>query len=202
MGAKKFAITCKDQGLKLPDSLLQRAHKAFREKYPMIPLVWDQYEKAAIYAVLNRGKKVTVKKVTFYVQGEFLFAKLPSGRRLAYYKPEIRNEETPWGDLRPKLYHYTVDSKTKQWVLRATYGGMITENIVQAISRDCMAEAMVRCENVGYKCLITVHDENLTERKIGEGSLEEFDKLMSKRPAWGLDIPLKVGAWAGKRYRK
>lgn len=202
MGVKKFIQSCKDDGLDVSESLATQAHAAFRKKYPTVPQVWANYEKAAIYAVLNKGKKVTVNKVTYYVDREFLFAQLPSGRRLAYYKPEIRNEETPFGDIRPKLYVWTVDSKTKQWVQRAVYGGLLTENNVQAISRDCMAEAMVRCEDNGYKCLVTVHDENLTERPVGEGSLDDFKKLMSERPEWGKDIPLKVGAWSGHRYRK
>lgn len=202
MGLKKFAQTCADEGIDVPMSLLERAHKAFREKYPLVPKVWDNYERAAIYAVVNRGKKVSVNKVTWYVEGDFLFARLPSGRRLSYYKPEVRNEETPWGDLRPKLYVWTTDSKTKQWVQRAVYGGLLCENIVQAISRDCMSEAMTRIEDNGYEILVTVHDEVLTERDIGEGTLPKFEALMSQRPEWGPDIPLKVGGWTGPRYRK
>lgn len=104
--------------------------------------------------------------------------------------------------MREKLYHYTVDSKTKQWVLRATYGGMLTENVVQAISRDCMAESMTRVEDAGYEILITVHDEVLAERTENEGNLKDFEALMSMRPDWGKDIPLKVGGWTGFRYRK
>ena len=202
MGVKKFIQSCKDDGLDVPESLAVRAHSAFKEKYPLVPKVWANYEKAAIFAVMNPGKKITINKVTWYTDREFLFAQLPSGRRLAYHKPQIRNEETPWGEMRPKLYVWTVDSKTKQWVQRAVYGGLLTENIVQAISRDCMAESMVRCEDNGYDCLITVHDENLTERKIGEGNIEDFDKLMSQRPTWGQDIPLKVSSWSGPRYKK
>lgn len=202
MGVKKFIQSCKDDGLTVSESTATRAHAAFKEKYPLVPQLWTNYEKAAIFATLNKGKKITTNKVTWYVDREFLFAQLPSGRKLAYYKPEIRNEETPWGEMRPKLYVWTVDSKTKQWVQRAVYGGLLTENIDQAISRDCMAEAMVRCEEADYKCLITVHDENLTEREIGKGSLKEFDALMSKRPSWGQDIPLKVTSWTRPRYGK
>lgn len=202
MGVKKFIQSCKDDGLIVSESTAVRAHTAFKEKYPLVPQVWGNYEKAAIFAVMNKGKRITINKVTWYVDRDFLFCQLPSGRRLAYHKPEIRNEATPWGDMRPKLYVWTVDSKTKQWVQRAVYGGLLTENIVQAISRDCMAEAMVRCEEAEYKCLITVHDENLTEREKGKGSLQEFDRLMSTRPAWGKDIPLKVSSWVGDRYKK
>jgi hypothetical protein len=202
MGLKKFMQTCIDEGLDVEMSLLERAHQAFREKYPLVPELWNNYERAAIYAVINKGKKVLMNKVTWYVQGDFLFAELPSGRKLAYYKPEVRNEETPWGDLRPKLYVYTTDSKTKQWVQRAVYGGLLTENICQAVSRDCMSEAMTRVDAAGFDILITVHDEILCERNIGESTLKDFEKLMSERPYWGQDIPLKVGGWVGQRYRK
>ncbi len=201
MGLKKFAQTCKDEGIDVAESLLERAHQAFREKYPLVPKVWDNYERAAIYAVVNKGKKVTINKVTWFVEGDFLFARLPSGRKLAYYKPEVRNEETPWGELRPKLYIYTTDSKTK-WVQRAVYGGLLCENICQAVSRDCMSESMIRVDAAGYEILFTVHDEILCEKLIGKGQWEEFERLMSQRPEWGQDIPLKVGGWTDFRYRK
>lgn len=202
MGKKKFAETVKASGKDLPDSIIHRAHDAFREKHPLVPKVWSNYENAAIYAVQNKGKRIKINKVAWYVEKDFLFAELPSGRRLAYYKPQIRNEETPWGELRPKLYVWTTDSKTKQWVQRAVYGGLLTENISQAVSRDCMVEAMFRTEAAGYKILITVHDELLNEKEEGTGKLEEFTALMSARPDWAPDLPLKVGAWTGKQYKK
>lgn len=202
MGLKKFIITVENSGRTLAHSIMQRAHIAFKEKYPLVPKLWFNYENAAIYAVQNKGKRIKINRVSWYVEKDFLFAELPSGRRLAYYKPEIRNEETPWGELRPKLYVWTTDSKTKQWVQRAVYGGLLTENISQAVSRDCMAEAMFRTEDAGYKILITVHDELLNEKEIGKGSLKEFSDLMSTRPEWAQDLPLKVGAWTGFRYKK
>jgi len=201
MGAKKFMQTCKDQGLDLPDSLLTRAHVAFREKYPLVPQVWKNFESGAILAV-HEKKRVTINRVAWYVQGDFLFAELPSGGRLAYHKPVVKFEPTPWGETRPKLYYNTVDSKTKQWVQRASYGGLLTENIVQAISRDCMAESMLRVEAGGFTVLLTIHDEILSECKKGTKTKAEFEALMSERPTWGLDIPLKVGAWSGLRYKK
>lgn len=202
MGKKKFAETVKASGRELAESIINRAHDAFREKYPLVPKVWSNYESAAIYAVQNKGKRIKINRVSWYVEKDFLFAELPSGRRLAYYKPQIRNEETPWGELRPKLYVWTTDSKTKQWVQRAVYGGLLTENISQAVSRDCMAESMFRTQEAGYQILITVHDELLNEKEEGTGSLNEFVALMSTRPEWAEDLPLKVGAWTGKKYKK
>lgn len=201
MGVKKFKATAAQNGLDVPESLLQRAHEAFRIKYPKVPQVWTNYEQAAIRSVLYK-KAYTVNQVTWFVNRDFLCAKLPSGRCLYYYKPRVQNEETPWGELRPKLYHYSVDSLSKKWLESATYGGKLTENIVQAISRDCMAEAMPRVEDKGFKVLITVHDEVLTEAKLGTQSLETFKKLMSERPDWGLDIPLSVSGYQDTRYKK
>lgn len=201
MGAQKFIDTCKSQGIHVEDALAIRAHAAFREKYPLIPKLWKNYERAAILAVESK-KKILINRVTWYLDRDFLFAELPSGRRLAYFRPEIRIEETPFGLPGKKLYIYTTDSMTKKWAQRAVYGGLLAENITQAVSRDCMIEATTRCEDAGYSCLIRVHDENLTEIKDGVGGIEEFKKLMSIRPQWGQDIPLKVSAWSGKRYRK
>lgn len=202
MGVKKFKESCESEGLLLPDSMYERAHKAFRQKYPKIPQVWFNLERTAIMAVINKGKKFSINKTTWFVKGDFLFCRLPSGRRLAYYKPEVRKESTSWGTDRFVLYYWTTDSKTKQWVNRASYGGLLTENVVQAISRDCMAIAMKRVEDAGFEVLLTVHDEVLCERAKGVGTLKEFKDLMSARPDWGLDIPLKVGGWVDERYRK
>lgn len=202
MGVKKFKESCEAEGLLLPDSMYERAHKAFRQKYPKIPQVWFNLERTAIMAVVNKGKKFSINKTTWFVKGDFLFCRLPSGRKLAYYKPEVRKESTSWGTDRFVLYYWTTDSKTKQWVNRASYGGLLTENVVQAISRDCMAIAMKRVEDSGYEVLLTVHDEVLCERAKGVGTLKEFKDLMSARPDWGLDIPLKVGGWVDERYRK
>jgi DNA polymerase len=201
MGVKKFKITALQNGLDVPESLLQRAHEAFRIKYPSVPQVWVNYELAAIKAVTTK-KAYTVNQVTWFVQRDFLCAKLPSGRCLYYYKPRVQNEETPWGELRPKLYHYSVDSLSKKWTESATYGGKLTENIVQAISRDCMAEAMPRVENAGFQVLITVHDEVLCEAPLSKKTLEHFKTLMSERPKWGRDIPLSVSGYKDPRYKK
>ena len=202
MGEKKFLETARASGSKSPDYVLIRAHKAFREKYPLVPQVWTNYERAAIMATMNPGKRYTINKVTWFVDRDFLFARLPSGRRLAYYKPSIRNEQTPWGDTRPKLYHWSVDPKTKQWSEAATYGGKLTENICQALCRDIIVNSMFATEAAGFKTVLTVHDEILSTHKKGQKTKEEFIELLSKPPQWALDFPLKWGGWSGQRYRK
>jgi len=201
MGLKKFGETCKAEGLDLPESLIKRAHSAFRTKYPKVPQVWANYEKAALFAVANKGKKVTINKVTFYVDRDFLFVRLPSGRKLGYYKPEIHNKETSWGDTQATVHSWGINAVTRQWELEAHYGGKWVENVTQAIARDVMAEGMVNVDPQ-YPILLSVHDELISERNIGEGSVAEYEKLMSTMPEWADGLPLKVKGWKGLRYKK
>ncbi len=80
---------------------------------------------------------------------------------------------------------------------------MLVENIVQAIARDQLAEAMVRID-LGdvYDMLMSVHDEAVAEVDEGAGDLREFEHDMAIPPAWCLDAPLIAVGWRGKRYRK
>jgi DNA polymerase len=77
-----------------------------------------------------------------------------------------------------------------------------TENIVSGIARDLLAEAMLRVEAAGYPVVLHVHDELLCEVPTGFGSTEEFTRLMTRKPAWALELPIAASAWMGSRYRK
>lgn len=203
MGWKKFKETCKTNGnLIITEDLAKAAVNAYRALYVTVRRLWSNYESAAIYAVQNRGKKVTINKTTWWVSGKFLYCQLPSGRRLAYYGPEIRHKMTPWGEKAPMLMYWGEDSYTKKWRREGTYGGKITENVVQAVARDLMAEAMVRIEDAGYEVTLTVHDEVKAEREKGKGTVGEFTNLMAALPGWADGCPVKVKAWCGPRYKK
>ena len=140
--------------------------------------------------------------VRWRLDGRFLYATLPSGRQLAYPDPQVRKRATPWGAMKNSLTYMGVDPYTRKWTRQASYGGMLVENIVQAISRDIMAEAMVRCEASVYTPILTVHDELITECHPILGDVEEFTQLVAQCPTWASGLPIAAEAWAGYRYHK
>jgi hypothetical protein len=95
-----------------------------------------------------------------------------------------------------------VDSMSRKWAKQRTYGAKLVENIVQAIARDFLVEAMFRCEQAGYEIVATVHDEIIAERPIGEGTLKEFESIMRAIPKWGKNCPIEVEGFESIRYRK
>jgi DNA polymerase len=199
LGAKRFAETCKTYGMEVSDELAERAVKAYRKiHYPVVRL-WHNYERAAVMAIENPGKAYTINKCRFFVKGKFLFAQLPSGRRLAYYGARIDVVPSFYGP-RKRLSHMGVNPKTRQWARESTWGGKLTENIDSACARDNMAGAMFALENAGYEIVLTVHDEILAEHASGD--VKQFEKLMAIEHSWTNGLPVKVDAWTGPRYRK
>jgi DNA polymerase bacteriophage-type len=82
------------------------------------------------------------------------------------------------------------------------YGGLWAENVVSGIARDLLAEAMLRIEAAGYPIVLHVHDEIVAEVPEGFGGLDEFTHLMTRKPAWALELPIAAKAWTGGHYAK
>jgi DNA polymerase len=95
-----------------------------------------------------------------------------------------------------------VNSFTRKFEDSNPYGGLLAENATQAVARDILAEAIVRCETEGYPVVMHVHDEVVCETKESFGSLSEFVELMETRPKWAQDCPIAAEGWEGFRYRK
>lgn len=169
--------------------------------------LWEEVEAAAINAV-RTGKQVVVggtderPKIIFATNGRFLYCKLPSGRCLAYYDPKLQRRPTPWGDAKITLTYMSLDSMTNKWIRKAAYGGLFVENIVQAISRDIMAEAMIRLEREGFPLILTVHDELIAEVTIKTLLLSRMIELMTQQPKWAPGLPIEASGWQGFYYRK
>jgi DNA polymerase len=201
MGAAKFFETCKTFGIAITEELAKESVEAYRKTHAPVVALWKKLGDTAIACVQNK-KKYLCGKVAFFLEGDFLKIELPSGRHLSYFKPEIKNELTPWGDMRPVLYSWATNGLTRKWERYKNYSGLICENITQAVARDLMVEAMLRIEDAGYKILVSVHDELISEKEIGEGNIDEYCSLMSQLPSWANGCPVKTEGWKGIRYRK
>lgn len=185
----------KKEGL-AADIIKQRWRMANRN----IVSFWSKVNDAAMEAVLT-GKTVICGPVYWHVEGMFLYCMLPGRRRLAYYKPMVSKVVNKFGTEKQTLTYLTLDSKTNTLVRRPTYGGLLTENIVQAISRDIMATAMINCENAGHKIVLTVHDELLIEADLSTEK-KEIEAIMTKPIHWCNELPLAAGLFEGDRYGK
>lgn len=199
LGHKKFRESCDQDGITITADMAQRVVAQYREGHPNVVQFWRDTEEAALKAVQYPGRVNRVGKVAFKCSMPWLMIRLPSGRRLWYYRPRIVQAETPFGAVRDQL-EYVSQYQGKAFQDR-TYGGRIVENITQAVARDVMAAAMIRLEEAGYRCVLTVHDEILVDAQPGQTE-SEFNALMSGVPDWADGLPIKVGSWCGPRYRK
>lgn len=201
MGGPKFVATAAMYGVEIDEEFSTEVVNAYRAKFWRVKEMWGDQEAAAIQAV-RTGKWTHCGKMKWKVLGKFLYCQLPSGRRLAYPFPEIQNRQTSWGAIKETLTFMAVDGYTHKWRRQVTYGGMIVENQVQAISRDLMATAMMRAIPTCYSVVLSVHDELIAEAPLGAGSVPEFEHLLAECPPWAKGCPVGAEGWAGARYHK
>jgi DNA polymerase len=190
MGALKMGLT---------EEELPALVAAWRKANPNIVQLWRAVEGAAMTAVRDKTRVNLRKGVYFLCQGGMLFAGLPSGRRLAYVRPKL---EEGGRFNRLSLSYEGMDQTTKQWTRVPTYGGKLVENIIQAIARDCLGEALLRLDAAGYKTVMHVHDESVIEEPNGFGSLEEACTIMGQPIAWAPGLPLRADGFETEFYRK
>jgi DNA polymerase len=168
----------------------------WRTANPRIVNLWWEVDKAAITAVKERTKTRT-HGIIFTYQSGMLFVTLPSGRNLVYVKPKLMLNKFGREGLT-----YEGIGATKKWERIETYGPKIVENIVQATSRDLLADAMLRLDQAGFVIVAHVHDEVICEVPEGKSSVEEICSFMSKGPKWAQGLPLTADGYECEFYQK
>jgi DNA polymerase len=195
MGALNMGLT-EDE---LPDIV-----KAWRNANPAIVALWNDLEQGIAIAI-QHGKKTGLDRygkylLNFNVEKNIAFIKLPSGRRLAYVKPELQPHKRFEG--KNEITYMGVDQMTRKWTRLSTYGGKLVENVVQAIARDCLAESLKRLHAAGLKVVMHVHDEVVLEVPIGVSSAEQVAEIMGEPIEWAPGLPLRADAFETDYYRK
>lgn len=202
MGASRFVDSAASYGVTIDEEFAQKVVDTYRQKYWRVKKMWYAMEAAACLAVTSK-KPVTCGRVVWFLRGRFLFCQLPSGRRLSYVDPTVKMVNTPWGQEKPQLSFMAVDPVIKKWRRQTTYGGSLTENVTQAVARDLMTSAVLRCEqSETYVPILSVHDEIIAEAVEGTGDVHEFEALMATNPAWADGCPVSAEGWTGFRYHK
>lgn len=197
----------------LSDKELKPIVDIWRKENSEIVDLWKMCQRAAIRAV-STGERVRVNKgISFFVERNFLYIQLPSGRKLAYFSPKVEMNEVTITkeDEQGKKYKETflvpcvtyLRSKSNGGMFRVqTYGGKLVENIVQAISRDILALAIGRLEKRGIPVVLHVHDEIIPEVPEGSVSVQEIEDIMSIVPSWATGLPLSAVGFETKFYMK
>lgn len=198
MGKKTFAKTTG-----VSEEEAERAVRGYREMFPNVPRYWYKVNDAVVAAVREPGTVLEVNGSKFTQRGGYLWIVLPSKRPLAYAKPKLVERPLPWDNTqtRPAVEYSGMNSYTHQWERLTLYGGLIAENIDQAVARDLLADAMLRTEAAGYPNILTVHDEIVTMPERGK-DFETFMRLMKATEPWSSGIPVDAEGWRGERYRK
>lgn len=196
MGGDKLGMT---------DAEMMDIVRKWRKANPKIVTLWEEMQECAFEAVRYQRPVVgSIRNLVFDCNGDYMTIQLPAGRKLFYCKPHFK-DVSPSGRAAKTLYYEGLDQKTKQWLSTDLYGGKITENIVQAISRDLIGYAMLQLENDGFGITMHVHDEAIAEIPADGHEQEYYDRmveLMSTPPDWASDLPLNADGYITPFYKK
>lgn len=168
----------------------------WRNANPHITQFWWAVDEAAVKAVRDK-KPSRVGRVAFEYSSGILFVTLPSGRKLSYVKPKMGVNKFGREGIT-----YEGIGESKKWMRLETYGPKLVENIVQAASRDILAEAMLRLEKEGFDIVCHVHDEVVLEVPEGVSSVEEINQIMAVNPEWTDGLPLSAAGFESPFYKK
>jgi DNA polymerase len=203
MGWEKFIEYAATFGVTLDEATAKKYVTAFREKYSEIPSFWKELNTAVVTAVKAN--------ICIFVRGlvidgrnpQMLKIKLPCGRCLHYLDPILTIEETDWGKKYEGVSYHAWDAKGCQ--LKRLYGGLLCENVVQAVARDVLLNGMLEAEKVGFLIVMTIHDEVVGESPIdGPLTYKDLEHAMTITPDWaeGMGFILAAEGYDAQYYRK
>ena len=219
LGAEGLIKYAESLGVSMTFEQAQHAVNTYRETYPEVVAMWYWLVEAVTHCI-QHGSRFQGYGVRIRRDDKFLFIDLPSGRSLSYYQPQIIWAVPPWGkkkvdeaaergefyepELKQTISYMGLNSFTNQWQRITTHGGKLTENIVQAVARDILAEGMVSADKADMDIILHVHDEIGVEYNIADGNtvLHELENIMSVTPDWLPAIKLGAEGYTARRYRK
>lgn len=210
MSAEKFAVFCHASKIDLAAAgvTAEECVEAYRNAYSAIAGqlqgkyrfggIWQSYQQAAKLAVKRQNHRVSSKRVEFLCDRDLIIT-LPSGREIVYRDARIELMVPRWGgeprDTLVYTHHHGFPA--------VLYGGLLTENICQAVCRDLLAHALVECEREKLPVVLHVHDEIVVEtHRCIESDLPLLCSIMTRPPTWAEGFPVAVEGYTGIHYTK
>lgn len=178
------------------ESDMQMLVSKWRATSPQIVQFWYALEDAAIKAIRYGAETKLNKGLVVKIENSCLAIRLPSGRTLYYQKPTLEAGE--YGD---QITYEDVSPNKKSMVRQKTYGGKLTENVVQAIARDCLAAAMLRLDTAGYEIVSHVHDEVIIDAPL-TAEVSDVERIMGEPIDWAPGLHLTAKGYEGAFYFK
>lgn len=193
MGGSKMGLTEREE-----KEIIQK----WRDANPRIVKFWATVEAAAMKA-LKTGESTTIHRgIEVAKRWGMLTITLPSGRIVCYPRARIGTEYgDSWRGDHEIIEYEGLNQTTKKWEAIRTYGGKLTENIVQSVARDILGIVILRAEAAGLKIVFHIHDEIVVEAEPGQ-TLEDVTAIFSQLIDWCKDLPLKGAGYTTPYYLK
>ena len=182
----------------------------WRDKSPAVRRFWSQLER-----IINTGGAVDTGLVSIEVKGQDRYVWLPSKRPIVYrgltrrWRQPLDVDGTPLGPARLVPHVLNTGGDRARVPYKPLHGGIITENIVQAVARDTLVNALRRLEEAGWPVVTHIHDEVVCEiptdkRDLSEDALvAEVSEIMCRPPSWADDdLVIKAAGYTCQRYHK
>lgn len=169
---------------------------------PNIVNLWYNIERLATHTI-ETGEPTYVNGITLRCEADlihglqFFTIELPSGRKLFYASPDFGTNR--FG--KQSITYTGINQTTRKWETQETYGGKLTENIVQAIARDCLVETLKRCTSKGYKPVMHIHDEIVIEAEQTD-HLDDVNAIFAEPITWAPGLPLSGAGFESEYYMK
>lgn len=184
----------------LSEEELPEIVERWRNSNKRIVDLWHTIQSCALKTISTGIPQAMQKGIVFCLENGNLVVTLPSKRKLFYIKPEIIKKQ--FGS--EAISYMGQNQTTKKWEKIPTYGGKLTENIIQAIARDCLAESIKNLVKAGYVPVFHIHDEVICEVPENDKklNLKNAVKIMCKPIEWAEGLPLNADGFTSKYYKK
>jgi DNA polymerase len=202
MGPPKFQDTCARYGGILTEEEAEKAVYGYRGSVPEIVRFWRKINSACIKATRTWKEvavgRLTVRPATLANGFPVIYVDMPSGS-ICYPNPSLGTEIWNGEEMSTFEFYTPLGSS---WIKTDTFGGSLTENIIQALTRDVLRDGLLGADKAGFKLVGHVHDEAIAEGADNANDLAEFERVLCESSEWADGFPIKAEGYLSKRYRK